>query len=131
MEIMDTLRQLLYPAEFRIGPAGNGDHSVDLDELRRLLEREPSASGEVDGEFLRLLANETWRLERRLEQLAAADCDYIALGHVHAFRDVTRGAAPAFYSGAPWGSTTTPTAALVSLHPEMPTSVEPVVLPIT
>jgi DNA repair exonuclease SbcCD nuclease subunit len=64
------------------------------------------------------------------EELATADCDYIALGHVHAFRDVTRGAAPAFYSGAPWGSTTTPTAALVSFHPEMPTSVEPVVLPI-
>jgi DNA repair exonuclease SbcCD nuclease subunit len=64
------------------------------------------------------------------EELAEADCDYIALGHVHAFRDVTRGAAPAFYSGAPWGSTTTPTAALVSFHPEMPTSVEPVVLPV-
>ena len=64
------------------------------------------------------------------DELAAADCDYIALGHVHAFRDVTRGSAPAFYSGAPWGSTTTPTGALVSLHPSAPTDVQPITLPI-
>lgn len=48
------------------------------------------------------------------EELAAADCDYIALGHVHRFRDVTRGATPAFYSGAPSG-TQTPTVALVTM----------------
>ncbi len=50
------------------------------------------------------------------EELAATDCDYIALGHVHRFRDVTRGTTPAFYSGAPSG-TRTPTVALVTMDP--------------
>jgi len=50
------------------------------------------------------------------EELATADCDYIALGHVHRFRDVTRGNTLAFYSGAPSG-TRTPTVALVAMDP--------------
>jgi DNA repair exonuclease SbcCD nuclease subunit len=50
------------------------------------------------------------------EELATADCDYIALGHVHRFRDVTRGNSLAFYSGAPSG-TRTPTVALVTMDP--------------
>lgn len=50
------------------------------------------------------------------EELAVTDCDYIALGHVHRFRDVTRGTTPAFYSGAPSG-TRTPTVALVTMDP--------------
>ena len=51
-----------------------------------------------------------------LEELAQADCDYIALGHVHQFRDVTQGGAPAFYSGDP-SVFLGPTAALVILDP--------------
>lgn len=37
----------------------------------------------------------------RSEDLDDLDCDYVALGHVHAFRQVGRQAVPAFYSGAP------------------------------
>ena len=50
------------------------------------------------------------------DELATADCDYIALGHVHRFHEVTRGTAPAFYSGSPSG-TRTPTVALVTMDP--------------
>lgn len=62
------------------------------------------------------------------EELAAADCDYVALGHVHVFRDVTSGGgAPAFYSGAPSGGRS-PTAAIVSMDPGAGVSVEEVQL---
>ena len=50
------------------------------------------------------------------EELAKADCDYIALGHTHVFRDVTKGKASAFYSGAPSGGQEK-TVALVNLDP--------------
>lgn len=41
----------------------------------------------------------------RPSQIAAIDCDYIALGHVHPARDVSAGTVPAHYSGSPvnWG----------------------------
>ena len=59
-------------------------------------------------------------------ELAAADCDYVALGHVHVFRDVGSGeGAPAFYSGAPSGGRSA-TVAIVSLDPEGGVSVEAV-----
>lgn len=58
-------------------------------------------------------------------ELAQAECDYIALGHVHQFREVSHGGPPAFYSGAPSGSRQ-PTAALVRLHPTEGVSVRPV-----
>lgn len=56
-------------------------------------------------------------------ELARADCDYIALGHVHVFRDVTQGECPAFYSGAPsgWGNSG---AAVVTLDPTQGISVK-------
>ena len=61
-------------------------------------------------------------------ELAAADCDYVALGHVHVFRDVTSGeGAPAFYSGAPSGGRS-PTAVIVSMDPEAGVTVEAVQL---
>lgn len=60
-----------------------------------------------------------------LQELAQADCDYVALGHVHAFRDVTQGSALAFYSGAPSGAWLR-TAALVILDPANGVRVEPV-----
>ena len=61
-------------------------------------------------------------------ELADADCDYVALGHVHVFRDVTSGrGAPAFYSGAPSGGKS-PTLAIVSLDPVAGVSVEAVQL---
>ena len=58
------------------------------------------------------------------EQLAEADCDYVALGHVHVFREVTSGqGAPAYYSGAPSGGNS-PTLAIVSLDPAEGVTVE-------
>ena len=57
------------------------------------------------------------------EELANADCDYIALGHTHVFRDVTKGKAAAFYSGAPSGGHER-TAALVTLDPDKGVTVE-------
>jgi len=60
-------------------------------------------------------------------ELAGADCDYVALGHVHVFRDVTSGGAPAFYSGAPSGGKS-PTAAIVSMDPDAGVSVEAIQL---
>jgi DNA repair exonuclease SbcCD nuclease subunit len=62
------------------------------------------------------------------DELAVADCDYLALGHVHVFRDVTSGGgAPAFYSGAPSGGNE-PTVAIVSLDPAAGVSVEAIKL---
>lgn len=57
------------------------------------------------------------------EELAQADCDYIALGHAHVFRDVTRGLVPAFYSGSPSEGQAS-TAALVTLDPANGVSVQ-------
>ena len=63
------------------------------------------------------------------EELAEADCDYVALGHVHVFREVTSGhGVPAYYSGAPSGGKS-PTVVIVSLHPEDGVCVEPIKLP--
>ena len=57
-----------------------------------------------------------WSSPINLEELAQADCDYIALGHVHLFEEVTQGGAPAFYSGAT-AETRRPTVALVTMDP--------------
>ena len=35
------------------------------------------------------------------DEIAAAPCDYVALGHWDGFREVTQGLVPAFYSGSP------------------------------
>ncbi len=62
------------------------------------------------------------------DELEEADCDYVALGHVHVFRDVTSGrGAPAYYSGAPSGGRS-PTLAIVSLDPAEGVSVEAIQL---
>jgi DNA repair exonuclease SbcCD nuclease subunit len=61
------------------------------------------------------------------DELKQVDCDYIALGHIHTFRDVTSEGAPAFYSGAPSGSQPA-TVALVTLDPIDGVSVERVLL---
>ncbi len=58
-------------------------------------------------------------------ELAQADCDYIALGHVHQFRQASQSGPPAYYSGAPSGCRE-PTLALVRLHPQNGVSVTPV-----
>ncbi len=60
-------------------------------------------------------------------ELAAADCDYVALGHVHTFRDVSCGGPPAFYCGSPW-EPWGKAAALVTLNPHGSVSVESVPL---
>jgi predicted phosphodiesterase len=57
-----------------------------------------------------------------LEEIAEAGCDYIALGHVHVFRDVSQNGVPAFYSGAPSGSRNR-SVALVELDPDAGVSV--------
>lgn len=63
------------------------------------------------------------------EELAQAESDYIALGHVHVFREVSQGPTPAFYSGAPCG-VEPPTAALVRLEQKAGVSVERIDFPI-
>ena len=60
-------------------------------------------------------------------ELRQADCDYIALGHVHVFRDVTKGGPPAFYCGAPSGAQRK-TVALVTLDPASGVTVESISL---
>lgn len=64
------------------------------------------------------------------DELAMADCDYLALGHVHVFRDVTRGTAPAFYSGASVNGSAS-TAAVVTLRPDAGVLVSPIAVPYT
>jgi len=64
------------------------------------------------------------------DELAAADCDYLALGHVHVFRDVTRGTAPAFYSGASVNGSAS-TVAVVHLDPDVGVRVSPIAVPYT
>ncbi|MFH1141328.1 MAG: metallophosphoesterase [Chloroflexota bacterium] len=63
-----------------------------------------------------------------LEDLGQADCDYIALGHLNEFEEVTQGKARACYSGAPWG-TRQPTAALVKLDEASGVVVQAIPLP--
>ncbi|MBM3925360.1 MAG: DNA repair exonuclease [SAR202 cluster bacterium] len=58
-------------------------------------------------------------------ELADADCDYIALGHVHIFRDLTRGRAPAFYPGSP-SESTAPSVAHITLDHEHGVQVQPI-----
>lgn len=50
-------------------------------------------------------------------ELALADSDYIALGHVHQYREVTQGPAIAYYSGSPSVGASASTAAIVHLDP--------------
>ena len=57
-------------------------------------------------------------------EISEANCDYIALGHVHAFRNVSQNGVPAYYSGAPSGSQRR-TVAVVDLNPETGVSVSP------
>ena len=63
--------------------------------------------------------------ERELE---VADSDYIALGHVHRYHEVTQGAAVAFYSGSPSVGYSA-TAAIVHLDGVAGVRVESVVVP--
>jgi len=58
------------------------------------------------------------------EEVAAATCHYLALGHVHVYRDVSKKGIPAHYSGAPSGSQTK-TVAVVDLDPADGVSVLP------
>ena len=58
------------------------------------------------------------------EEISQAPCDYVALGHVHVFRDVSQNGVPAYYSGAPSGSQIK-TVAIVDLDPASGVSVSP------
>ncbi|MCH7625704.1 MAG: DNA repair exonuclease [Chloroflexi bacterium] len=62
------------------------------------------------------------------DDVAGATCDYLALGHVHVFRDVSRNGVPAYYSGAPSGSQAR-TVAIVDLDPASGVSVTPLKIP--
>ncbi len=57
-------------------------------------------------------------------EIGQAPCDYVALGHVHVFRDVSQNGVPAYYSGAPSGAQTK-TVAIVDLDPVSGVSVSP------
>ena len=61
------------------------------------------------------------------DEISVAPCDYIALGHVHVFRDVSQNGVPAFYSGAPSGSQIK-TVTIVDLDPASGVSVTPLEL---
>ena len=58
------------------------------------------------------------------QEIRQVPCDYVALGHVHVFRDVSQNGVPAYYSGAPSGSQTK-TVAIVDLDPASGVSVSP------
>jgi DNA repair protein SbcD/Mre11 len=59
------------------------------------------------------------------EQIAALECDYLALGHWHRFQDVTANGVPAFYCGSPAEpGIDAGTANLVTLDPAAGVSVE-------
>ncbi|MSQ22688.1 MAG: DNA repair exonuclease [Dehalococcoidia bacterium] len=79
-----------------------------------------------------LVVNDNANLQRSspidTQELALADCDYIALGHVHRFENVTQVHPPAFYSGSP-SDPEKPTVARVYLHPEKGVAVEAIHLP--
>ena len=60
-------------------------------------------------------------------EIADADCDYVALGHVHALREVSQNGVTAYYSGAPSGSQTR-TVIVVDLDPQTGVSVSPFVI---
>ncbi len=60
-------------------------------------------------------------------EISEADCDYIALGHVHALRNVSQNGVTAYYSGAPSGSQTR-TAVVVELNLDTGVSVSPFVI---
>ena len=60
-------------------------------------------------------------------EIGQAACDYIALGHVHVFRDVSHNGVPAFYSGATSGAGTR-SIALVELDPVAGVTVSPVAI---
>ncbi len=62
------------------------------------------------------------------EEVAGATCDYLALGHVHVFRDVSQNGVPAYYSGAPSGNQAR-TVAIVDLDPSSGVSVIPLAIP--
>ncbi|MBI4298664.1 MAG: metallophosphoesterase [Chloroflexi bacterium] len=65
------------------------------------------------------------------EEIEATGYDYVALGHAHAFRDVSQNGVKAYYSGAPHLGVTDDEqghAALVRLHPSRGVSVEQVPL---
>ncbi len=62
-----------------------------------------------------------------IDEIAGADCDYVALGHVHALREVSQNGVTAYYSGAPSGSQAK-TAIVVDLDPQAGVSVSPFVL---
>ena len=62
------------------------------------------------------------------DALANVEADYVALGHVHVFRDVTVGDTRICYSGAPSGMSS-PGAALVTLSPGVGVRVDKVPVP--
>ena len=59
----------------------------------------------------------------RPHEIAAASCDYIALGHWERFEDVSQDGITAFYSGSPMGATTTRGSVAVNVVDLKPRSV--------
>ncbi|GIW05316.1 MAG: hypothetical protein KatS3mg060_0121 [Dehalococcoidia bacterium] len=59
------------------------------------------------------------------DEIAATDCDYLALGHWDRMVDVSHGRVVARYSGAPYTGAGIGAALLVTLHPQHGTVVDP------
>ncbi|MBI4340517.1 MAG: DNA repair exonuclease [Chloroflexi bacterium] len=140
-----TFHKTLLPANIRVLLAPQGEMAIvePLDlavwgrpvydhapEFRPLGGLEPRPKGGwyvaiAHGLVISESANEGRSSPISQRELAGADCDYIALGHVHQFRHVGNGNAPAYYSGAPSG-TRDNTVVLVHLDPLQGVSVQPI-----
>ena len=57
--------------------------------------------------------------------IAALECDFVALGHWHRFFDASTGNVPAFYSGSPSESVATTVVTAVWLSAKFTAAVEP------
>ena len=64
-----------------------------------------------------------------VDEIRESGFDYLALGHIHVYQDVSQGSTRAVYPGSPaaWLSTK-PSVAFVQLHPERGVNAEPVLL---
>lgn len=111
------------------------DHTPDFKPLAGLPDRKALPEGT---EYYVALAHGLYATDPRVfqgrsslifsDEVAGSTTDYIALGHVHVFRDCSAGGKTAFYSGSPWDAFN-PTAALVTLRSGMETLVEQVDFP--
>lgn len=86
--------------------------------------------GVTHGHYLRAGERSYRSSQIRYEEILDLECDYLALGHWHEFRDVSAGATKAYYSGSPFqAQPDESTVNLVTLHPVEGVSVERLKVP--